>query len=262
MFYFQTDFTNSRSKKTKAKMPIRPAKYHDLDPAAKVLAAAFKDEALFGAVLHPQRDKYPDSMYLYFLRKLRVEYTKGSNGRQMLVSYQASADGQEECVTGIGYWVRMTAKPETNLYSNAAVKAAEWYNYVESFVYPDRALDTSKANILQQSKPFCQHHWTGTRAEGWYLDLLGIDPFKQKRGYGRELVLWGFDRAREEGVGCSVLSSAGSEPFYQSCGFDVLAGTCSDHGGDANPLRDVAGGAILFWDNGIEPVGVKKYGET
>ena len=243
-------------------MPIRPATYHDLYPASKALTAAFKDESFHGPFLHPRRHEYPNDMYLYFLRRLRVYYAKTIDNGQLLVSFQTNAEGTEECITGFAYWDRKTAKPRSSLYGRIAIKAAEWYNYAESLIYPNRAVDQAVLNAIEGMGPFIGHHWTGSRTENWYLDLMAVDPSKQKQGYGREMVRWGFDRAREEGVGCSVVSAEGKERFYQACGYDVGCGRVSDYGGEANPVHSVAGGAIFFWDNGIEPVGVKKYGEA
>ena len=111
-------------------------------------------------------------------------------------------------------------------------------------------------------EPYTEHYFTGTRAETWYLAAIGVDPTHEKRGYGRELVKYGFDRAKEEDVGCSVICADGKENFYQACGFDVVVGYVSDEGGEENPARNISGGQIRFWDNGREPEGIKKYGEA
>ena len=73
---------------------------------------------------------------------------------------------------------------------------------------------------------------------------------------------YGFDRAKEEGVGCSVISSAGRENFYRACGYDVNVGRAGDFGGEKNPLHNVEGGAVLFWDNGRSLEGVESYVES
>ena len=115
---------------------------------------------------------------------------------------------------------------------------------------------------MEQVEPFQKHHWSGTRAESWYLAILCVDPACGKRGYGRQLVNYGFDRAKKESVGCSVISAEGKENFYQACGFDVHVGMAKDAGGDENPLKDVPGGSIFFWDNGIKPECIKSYGKA
>jgi GNAT superfamily N-acetyltransferase len=241
-------------------MPIRPAVYSDLLPASKFLAKAFKDEDLFGVYMHPRRNEYPDDMYLHFLNKLRIGWASGPNNH-FLVSYKKDDRGRE-ILTGIARWQRLSATNAVpNLYTTASLNAMKAYIWCESFIYPNRAADLSRTGILAKMGPFVGHHWTGTRSEVWDLDFLGVDPDQGGQGFGRELVEWGFEQARKDGVGCSVISSDGKERFYQSCGFDVVVGTVRDFGGDANPIKreGITGGTILFWDNGVEPKGIKEY---
>ena len=121
-------------------MPIRDATYADLVPGSKILAAAFKDESLFGAFFHPHQDKYPNDMYLYFLRWLRPAYLNGAN-QHLIVSYKNDSSGREECVTGIALWLKQDSKaPEPSLYAKAIDKAINAYQYLEEYVYPNRAL--------------------------------------------------------------------------------------------------------------------------
>lgn len=87
-------------------------------------------------------------------------------------------------------------------------------------------------------------HWTGARANSFYLDLLAIDPQYQGQGHGKALVQWGLNQAREEGVCASVVSSAAGYPFYLKMGFVQEAGTVEE--GKGNPLKGRVGGWILF----------------
>ncbi|KAK4631310.1 hypothetical protein CLAFUW4_02683 [Fulvia fulva] len=237
---------------------IRPAVYSDLVPAAKVLAKAFQDEAMFGHYMHPYREQYPDDMYLKFLHKLRLAYISGPDHR-LLVS-TIKDQGDQEVVTGIAHW-RRTREDPTALSRRVSANFLSCYEYLESFLYPNRAADPSRLGVLDGMGPFCAHHWTGSRADVWDLSLLGVGPDYGGKGIGRDLVKWGFEQAKQDGIGCSVVSAAGKEKFYQSCGFDVVVGRCADEGGEANPGRDIPGGTILFWDDGREVEGVKKYGE-
>lgn len=243
-------------------MSLRPASYADLAPAAKVLAAAFKDESCFGQFMHPYREQYPDGMYLNFLRMLRKDYYHGPD-HHVIVTYSSGVDGKEDRVTGVAHWYRRRAgSPKPSLYNQAILKSVEAYNYLETFVYPDRAADPTRLDVLEKMDPFIEHHWTGTRAEGWYLSLIGVDPTAEKKGYGRALVKYGLDLAKRDGVVCSVIAGEGRDNFYRACGFDVFLGNVTDETGDQNPLVGVAGGNIFFWDNGIKPDGIKKYGEV
>jgi hypothetical protein len=66
-------------------MSIRNATYEDLLPASKVLAAAFKNEGLFGGLFHPHRNEFPDDMHLFFLQKLRVDWARTSTPDQRIL---------------------------------------------------------------------------------------------------------------------------------------------------------------------------------
>lgn len=70
------------------------------------------------------------------------------------------------------------------------------------------------------------------------------------------------ERARGEGVSCSVISVPGQEGFYGRCGFDSVLGGTGDEGGEANVWRaaGLESMPVMVKDWG-EVVGVKKYGE-
>lgn len=250
-------------------MPIRPATWNDLLPASKIMAAAFKGNDLFDKYMHPKLDQYPEDFYLYFLRQLRIGYVSGPNDK-ILVAYTTDpANGREQGLTGVAHWLRMSAKQDNDaaatppsLLTGLQQLLVRNYNALEAVFYPDRAAEPSRLDVLQRTAPFYAHHWTGTRGEVWMLSHLAVAPSSERKGIGRELVEWGFEQARREGVGCTVISAAGMEGFYRKCGFDVDDGTVHDDGGEDNVLTQVPGGAIHFWDNGIEPKGVKKYGEA
>lgn len=120
-----------------------------------------------------------------------------------------------------------------------AVKASQWK-------WPNRAADPAQINILYETFPLCMHHWAGDRAENWYLDILAVHPNGQGKGVGRELVQWGVDEAKKEGVCASVIAAYEKERFYGKCGFKEV--------GRANvgPMKEagIRGGAIMF--TGVE----------
>lgn len=241
---FQDLYSRHHSNTLSTTMPIRPIRSNDLLPVSHILARAFEKESSIGCFVHPYQSDYPDDMYLYFLRYLRVDLARGTD--HLLVSYDGKNENQ---ITGFAHWTRKRKDPKPlPLSTKAHLKTIEAYNAVEAYIYPNRAAEPSRTNLKAIVMPFLQHHWTGERAENWYLAVLGVDPSHQKLGYGRELVRFGFEKAEEEHVGCSVVSAAGRENFYQACGFDVIAGRVRDEGGEANPLRDVGGGTIMFAD--------------
>lgn len=240
-------------------MPLRAAVYSDLVPASKLLAAAFHDDEIFGAYIHPKRNEYPEDASLYHLRWLREAYFTPEE--YLIVSYD---DSNEAKITGLAHWMRYHSTPQPEPWlPQITVKLIEFYNHLESYIYPNRAIDPIHEQVLPLGYPYYSHQWTGTRADCWHLSLLGVDPSAMKRGFGRELVAWGFERSKRENVSVSVVSVPGQERFYRACGFDTFVGTMNDGGGEDNPsLR--AGfhpAPILFCDHGRAVVGVKKYGE-
>lgn len=107
-------------------------------------------------------------------------------------------------------------------------------------MWPNRAADPSKANVLEESKPLTEHYWSGSREQNWYLDILAVHPESQGKMYGRELVQWGVDEAKKEGVCASLISARGKERFYGRFGF-VEVGSAN-----VGPLAGIEGGAIMF----------------
>lgn len=112
-------------------------------------------------------------------------------------------------------------------------------------------MDESKQTILQDSFHYFSHHWqpytnSNPRSDNWYLDLCCVHPSYEHRGFGRELVHWGLERAREENVHASVLASYGNDDFYLRCGFDEVIANCTEGEGNPLGLAGVKGGNIIF----------------
>ena len=216
--------------------------------------------------MHPKLDKHPDSLANAYLRKLRMAWARASPENVLLVSYRLAADGKtEEGITGYANWTRRRPVPVPLSWSTAAwTKSIDYWNSWHEWLYPDLAADPERMKILAKSWPYTKHHWTGSRANTWYLALVGVDPEFSGQGIGRELVSYGFGRAREDGVGTSLIAAEGRDDFYRACGFNVQMGIAGDEGPDEElraELRSIGGGMIHFWDGGKEPVGVKKYGD-
>jgi predicted N-acetyltransferase YhbS len=85
-----------------------------------------------------------------------------------------------------------------------------------------------------------------------------VSPEHQGKGFGRELVAEGLERARNDPQGevpVVVIAAEGKEFFYQKCGFGEIEGYTSTAGGDENPLfrLGIGGGAVL-WKESAQPV--------
>lgn len=125
--------------------------------------------------------------------------------------------------------------------------ASKPYLQALDYMWPNRAADPKRVNILEETFPLFAHHWSGSRQQGWFLDMLATHPDYQGQGVGKELVMWGINKAKEENVCASVISALGKEPFYGKCGYVEV--------GKANvgPLAEcgIKGGAIMFCEDHV-----------
>ncbi|KAL8991968.1 MAG: hypothetical protein Q9169_007488 [Polycauliona sp. 2 TL-2023] len=127
-------------------------------------------------------------------------------------------------------------------------KVEEWYwSYRHQMIVSYETKQTSDGNEEQMLTGVAD--WI-RHGDGWE-HLWGVwgwwDPHFQNQRIGSNLAKWGIERATEENVTASVISSVGRDPFYRRCGFNVEVGNATD--GEDNPLRGkVDGGTILFRD--------------
>ncbi|KAF2818861.1 acyl-CoA N-acyltransferase [Ophiobolus disseminans] len=225
-------------------MLIRLATPQDEPAIAALCAAAFFNEHLFGVTIHPHRHAYPADKQIFWRQWLREDLSTPC--ARVIVS--TTLENGQEIITGMATWQRQGSDPYAQAVKN------EWIN---PGAFPplesthNRAMDPTRASILQDSEPYFKHFWNATtngvpRLENWYLHLCCIHPSHQKRGYGQQLVSWGLERARNEGVHASVMASDGADAFYLRYGFDECVGNCCQ--GEGNPLgvAGVRGGDVLF----------------
>jgi GNAT superfamily N-acetyltransferase len=104
----------------------------------------------------------------------------------------------------------------------------------------------SSLTAYLKALPFIEHYWPPPRDQNWELSVLGVIPGQQGKGIGKRLTVWGLERAESEGVAAAVVSAAGKEGFYRSCGFGEPVGRATD--GEGNPLGGVEGLEIMFRD--------------
>ncbi|RVX74886.1 hypothetical protein B0A52_01163 [Exophiala mesophila] len=240
---------------------LRRAQLSDLSPAARTVSLGFWDDVLFGRLIHPFRNSYPSHVDKYWYRKFIVDYWDWSH--VMLVTTEpAEGDtltgGKPEIVTGFAHWSRIAPTRQVNY--KASWGLPWWdprrmlkpvfalFSRLLGVISPNRAVSKTHETILEQSYHFLDHIWTGPRSESWYLECIAVHPDYQGRGQGRALVQWGLQKARDEGIACSVISAEGKETFYERCGFDSGPVARSGEGGLENPLREVEGGICFFKD--------------
>jgi predicted GNAT family acetyltransferase len=230
---------------------VRLATPQDEPAISRICAAAFFDEGLFGDLIHPHRHLYPDDSKIFWATRTRKSFLEPRN----LIIVATLIENGEEKIVGMSTWQRQGDDPGAQKIMSSH-QDPEPNAFVPLPSLNNRAIDPTKATILQDAYPYFSHHWSGLtnglpRSNNWYLNLCCIDPAYQKRGVGKPLVQWGLQKAREENVHASVTTSYQNEQFYLRCGFDEIVGSCTE--GEGNPLKEagVRGGEILWmWAKG------------
>jgi hypothetical protein len=83
---------------------LRDARYNELPEIANVMAKAFWEDNLFGDLIHPHRDMYPNDVDLYWLRRARVNFW--DYRWRWLVAVSKDKSGGET-IAGIAQWARL-----------------------------------------------------------------------------------------------------------------------------------------------------------
>ncbi|KAM0704600.1 hypothetical protein Q7P35_008834 [Cladosporium inversicolor] len=190
-------------------MAIRRCTQADADEIAELCARTCSDDPLFGDLLHPKRNEFPDDFIAFFRRRLLN--TLAIPSHHHIVTREV-IEGRDT-ITGYAEWARHHAADGDQ--QDVPAKPDIYCPPI------NRAADPACADIFQRSAPFSQHFWKGARAEHWMLDLLLVHPAHQRKGLGRKLVFYGVGLADEEGVCASLVASAVGDRLYVSCGFEA-----------------------------------------
>lgn len=81
-------------------MPVRLARYSDLETAAQILTVAFWDEDVMGNHMHPKRNEYPRHVLEFWKRGIRADWWDWSH-----VFVVATTDDGE--IVGVANWARI-----------------------------------------------------------------------------------------------------------------------------------------------------------
>ncbi|WZH50284.1 N-acetyltransferase domain-containing protein [Fusarium acuminatum] len=225
---------------------LRDARYSELPEIAHTMSEAFWKDNLFGELIHPHRNKYPNDVDLYWLRRARVNFW--DYRCRWLIAVAKDESGQE-AIAGVAQWARLGdggQKLECRYLDprNLLKPLSSIAMNIHAWTWPNRASDPKEEDIIERAYPYFEDIWSGKRAESWYLEGLAVRPDFQGRNVGRKLVQWGLEQAKAEGICASVVSAFGTDEFYKKCGFDEQYGSARQ--GEGNPLADIEG-ANMFW---------------
>ena len=135
-----------------AVMIVRKAKPAEQVEMAKTAAAAFFDDNLFGGLIHPHRNQYPDDTYLYWLKRIRRDWNDPNS--HFLVSMTPSKDGGKDEVAAWAQWIRKGAAASTSKQLDASEELPQ--------LPPNRAADPEFEGCLEGSYKSIAHQWSGT----------------------------------------------------------------------------------------------------
>ncbi|KIW27797.1 uncharacterized protein PV07_07504 [Cladophialophora immunda] len=247
-------------------MVLRLARLSDLPIISEILAVGFHDEEVVGPLLHPFRDQYPEDYLNYWRRRCRERYWDYS--RVFLVSCEKDPRTGGEIVVGVAEWQRVGfgwAKVwglrgfwdprrliEPIISTFHRILSIWSPNRAAARADPSDSFPLTPTTLQSTLWPFISHCYLSPphRLTRWSLDCISVRPESRKCGSGRELVAWGLERAREEGIPACVMAAADKERFYQRCGLTEVAGWANDgvdDQGRVNPLKGrIKGGCILY----------------
>ena len=130
---------------------VREAKPEEQVKMAKVAAAAFFDDEMFGGLIHPYRDQYPDDTYLYWLKRIHKSWNDPNS--HFLVSVLPKENGEADEVAAWAQWVRKgaAASAQTQLEGLGELPKLP----------PNRAADPEFEGCLEGSYKSIAHQWSG-----------------------------------------------------------------------------------------------------
>ena len=118
-------------------MTIRKAARSDLRAMAEVSAAAFKDEELFGELMNPHRNEYPEDFVLFFEKKFLSHWYDPNH------HFLVGLDKASEKIVAVAEWDRQGASSVSSRNSLDLGKDDFYYDNVE------RSLGVSIWNLPQ-----------------------------------------------------------------------------------------------------------------
>ena len=187
-------------------VPLRPDEWRQ---AGAMLARAFAADPV-RRVLYPDDATRPEKLAIQFQMGIRQAVVDG-----MVVDTTPS-------LGAVAVWVppgRPTSPSLRAVLANAPL-TLRWLRVV-------RWGDLRRASGLLRR--YEQRHRRLRPSPHWYLEMLGVEPARQRFGLGAAVVLHGLGRADRDGLPAYVeTETAGNAAFYGKLGFRVVHRTSAE----------------------------------
>lgn len=214
-------------------MHIRPVQQKDLYDFAHVVGVSMWNDEII-AYVAPHKDKYPDSYFRFTLHRTKIRWYRGEL-LFLVVSDEDDADWTGKEVI-MGYCCYSTTvhgkqKPvrEGWLGNKLERLALDLYGQYAKFFALDKSCDPAAERHFRRTLnvDFMKPYFAGLAEterqrigdQHWELELLGTHPDFRRRGVGKMMLQWGFERAREDNVPLILIASIIGEKLYLSNGF-------------------------------------------
>ena len=232
-------------------MHVRAATRDDLPQMASISAAAFAEDELF-QFLNPRLSQWPEHFVNSFLQRLRMRFVeKGIQGivcvsdeKDTFLEHTQNCGQFEEEVLGFAWWAR-----DPPCGSSALPAPAEWANKNNNiFAALERTLLSIEQNythffsLNRCSDPQRINQFRSAMVEldpfvplkdHLHLHFIAVSPSYQRKNIGGQLVDWGLEHAKREGVPATLTASPVGLGLYRKRGFKVM--NALDVGGMFDP---------------------------
>ncbi|KAJ9664040.1 hypothetical protein H2198_000543 [Neophaeococcomyces mojaviensis] len=218
-------------------MHLRPVTQADLPAFGEVAARSMWNDELM-AYTAPYRDQYPDSFIRYCTQRAILRYYRGEflflavsdssdsdwNGQEVVMGYASYSTTvksvEKPCPRGwLGNAFERKALDIHGRY--AKFFRLDWSNDAAAERHFRTTLDAPTFARYFEHLP--QLHKQVKQDQHWELELLGVHPDFRRRGIGKMMLQWGFEKATRDGVPLILTATLAGEKLYLHCGFREVA---------------------------------------
>jgi GNAT superfamily N-acetyltransferase len=201
-------------------MMIRRADHADYPVITNIAVRAHINDDAMDAYLHPHRHKHRDAYYRQYL-----DFIEEHSTSQQCVTIVATEDSDPSHITGYACWFRQgksqTAllwrhEESTSQFLKRKIRESAPVYYLNTFRNPASSFGHSW-KFGKKEKYFDPNYKDPD--EVWFLSEIAVDPEHQRKGIAMELLRWGMQLARKDGVPVCLNSTTSGEKLYEKAGF-------------------------------------------